>query len=118
MLTIFGIKQCSTMQKAFSWLDAHKHPYTFHDYKKLGIDTATLEDWCLLIPWENLVNTRGTTWRKLSEAERKDLDKAKAITLMVAHPSLIKRPLILGASEPILGFDESRYKHILEHNNG
>jgi arsenate reductase len=118
MLKIFGIKQCSTMQKAFTWLDTHNLPYTFHDYKKLGIDPGTLQTWCELVPWESLVNTRGTTWRKLSEKDRSNLDQAKAITLMTEHPSLIKRPLILGGSEPILGFDEQRYSQLLEQNNG
>ncbi|MBS1210429.1 MAG: ArsC family reductase [Proteobacteria bacterium] len=102
------------MQKAFAWLDAHNVPYAFHDYKKQGIDTQTLTAWCDAMGWEALINTRGTTWRKLDEQDRSDIDQAKAIRLMQTHPSLIKRPLITGASEPLLGFDEARYAQILE----
>ena len=113
MIKVFGIKQCSTMQKTFSWLDAHHVPYAFHDYKKLGIDEPTLNAWCCEVGWTALVNTRGTTWRKLAEQDRADLDQAKAVCLMQAHPSLIKRPLIIGARELLLGFDETRYTQVL-----
>jgi len=109
MLKIYGIKQCSTMQKAFAWLDAQSLPYTFHDYKKQGIDASTLETWCNQLGWETLVNTRGTTWRKLDESSRKDLDQTKAIALMQANPSLIKRPLIDTGNKLLAGFDEPRY---------
>lgn len=117
MLRIYGIKQCSTMQKAFAWLQAHEIPYDFHDYKKTGIDAVTLEEWCKSIPWQNLVNTRGTTWRKLDQTDRDNLDQAKAIRLMVANPSLIKRPLILGTAEPVLGFDETLYARTFGNTN-
>jgi arsenate reductase len=109
MYKIYGIKQCSTMQKAFAWFANESIPHEFHDYKKLGIDSATLTHWCAQVGWESLLNTRGTTWRKLTEAERSDLDQARAIALMQAHPSLIKRPVITGAANLLLGFDESRY---------
>ena len=102
------------MQKAFAWLDAHQVSYSFHDYKKLGIDAPTLRTWCDMLGWEALINTRGTTWRKLNENDRANLDQAKAITLMQVHPSLIKRPLVIGANEPLLGFDETRYAQVLE----
>ncbi|MDP5239768.1 ArsC family reductase [Uliginosibacterium sp. 31-16] len=117
MIKIFGIKQCSTMAKAFAWLDAQHLPYEFHDYKKLGIDAGTLAVWCADLGWEALVNTRGTTWRKLPEADRSNLDQARAIRLMVANPSLIKRPLILGGNEPLLGFDAARYAQVLGARN-
>lgn len=117
MLKIYGIKQCSTMQKAFAWLQAHDMEYEFHDYKKCGIDAATLEQWCSLIPWQKLLNTRGTSWRKLSEADRENIDQVKAIQLMAKTPSLIKRPLILGGREPVLGFEEALYADILETPN-
>ena len=113
MIKVFGIKQCSTMQKAFAWLNAQNIPYEFHDYKKSGIDAATLIQWCALIPWASLLNTRGTSWRKLPEADHANLDQTKAIRLMTANPSLIKRPLILGASEPLLGFDATQYANVL-----
>lgn len=113
MIKVFGIKQCSTMQKAFAWLEAQPLAYEFHDYKKLGIDAETLTLWCSELGWQALVNTRGTTWRKLDEADRTDLDQAKAIRLMIANPSLIKRPLVLGGKEALLGFDAARYAQIL-----
>lgn len=114
MLKIYGIKQCSTMQKAFAWLEAHNVEYEFHDYKKYGIDAGTLEQWCGVISWQKLLNTRGTSWRKLSESDRENVDQAKAIRLMSVTPSLIKRPLILGGREPVLGFDEALYTDVLE----
>jgi len=103
------------MQKAFLWLDSHGLSYTFHDYKKQGIDAATLNTWCAMIPWESLINTRGTSWRKLTEEDRGNLDQTKAIHLMMVNPSLIKRPLILGGREPLLGFDERKFSQILEN---
>lgn len=114
MLRIYGIKQCSSMQKAFAWLDAHSLQYDFHDYKKNGIDAVTLQTWCAQAGWQVLLNTRGTTWRKLSEDERQDVDEAKAIRLMQANPSLIKRPVITGGTQLVVGFDEARLAAALE----
>jgi arsenate reductase (glutaredoxin) len=109
MIEIFGIKQCSTMKKAFDWMDEHHVDYVFHDYKKEGVSRETLQSWVAQVGWESLVNTRGTTWRKLDEESRQDLDEQKAIALMLGHNSLIKRPVITGAENLILGFDDSRY---------
>lgn len=109
MLKIFGIKQCSTMQKAFAWLDDAGLTYEFHDYKKLGIATETLTAWCREADWNVLLNTRGTTWRKLSEEERNDVDQDKAIQLMQRYPSLIKRPVISDGKQLLIGFDPARY---------
>lgn len=114
MLKIFGIKQCSTMQKAFAWLDAAGLTYEFHDYKKLGIDTPTLQSWCQQAGWEKLVNTKGTTWRKLTEADRSNLDEAKAIQLMLKNPSLIKRPVVSGGSRLLVGFDINLFSTCLK----
>lgn len=113
MITVFGIKQCSSMQKAFAWLDAAGIAYEFHDYKKQGATPAQLTQWCGLLGWEALLNTRGTTWRKLPEEARAEMNQARAIQLMSEHTSLIKRPLILGAPEALLGFDAERYAHVL-----
>ncbi len=114
MLRIHGIKQCSSMQKAFAWLDAHSLPYEFHDYKKLGVDVTALRAWCAELGWQTLLNTRGTTWRKLAEEDKQDLDEQKAIELMVANPSLIKRPVISGGRKLVVGFDESKFSEALE----
>lgn len=107
MIRVYGIKQCSSMQKAFAWLDAHAVSYEFHDYKKLGADPALLAAWADELGWEVLLNTRGTTWRKLDEQQRSGVDRARAIALMQAYPSLIKRPVITGGSRTLVGFDEN-----------
>lgn len=107
--TIYGIKNCGTMKKAFAWLDAHGIAYRFHDYRKAGIDAATLERWCDKLGWQTLVNTRGTTWRRLDEREKVVADTRGAIALMSAHPSLIRRPVVETASSEVLaGFDPAR----------
>ena len=114
MLTIHGIKNCSTMKKAFDWLDAESLEYRFHDYKKNGISADTLEAWVEAIGWEKLLNTKGTTWRTLSDEERTNVDTAKAIALMQSKPSLIRRPVISGAGSLVIGFDPARYAELLK----
>ena len=109
MTTIYGIKNCDTMKKAFSWLDAHGVRYDFHDYKAAGIDVARLKAWSNLVGWEILLNTRGTTWRKLSPTQQAHLDEAKALKLMSDHPSLIKRPVLENGKALLLGFTPERY---------
>jgi len=88
MITIYGIKNCDTMKKAFAWLDGQKIAYTFHDYKKAGIDKSRLSAWCAKVGWEVLVNKRGTTWRKLTLAQQAVSTQAGAIALMLDNPSL------------------------------
>ena len=108
--TIYGIKNCSTMKKAFDWLDAQGTDYVFHDYKKAGIDPETLERWCETVGWEALVNKRGTTWRKLDPDSQSISGPDDAIALMVAHPSLIKRPVVEGEGGLLLaGFDAEAF---------
>ena len=114
MLIIHGIKNCSTMKKAFDWLDAEGLEYRFHDYKKNGISADTLEAWVEAIGWEELLNTKGTTWRTLSDEERTNVDTAKAIALMQSKPSLIRRPVISGAGSLVIGFDPARYAELLK----
>jgi arsenate reductase len=110
MTTIYGIKNCDTMKKAFTWLDDHGIAYEFHDYKKSGIAPARLEAWSKQVGWEVLLNTRGTTWRKLAPAQQADLDEARAIALMVENPSLIKRPVLEHDDKNVLvGFAPDRY---------
>lgn len=108
-VTIHGIKACDTMKKARAWLDAHGVAYAFHDYKTAGIDAATLERWAGQVGWEVLLNRAGTTFRALPEADRQDLDEAKAIRLMVAAPSMIKRPVLDVGGRLIVGFRPERY---------
>lgn len=107
--TIYGIKNCDTMKKAFAWLDEHGVAYSFHDYRKSGITPETLARWCERLGWQTLVNTRGTTWRKLDPAQQSLSSAGDAIALMAAHTSVIRRPVIETASgELIAGFDPER----------
>jgi len=112
-ITVFGIPNCDTVKKARKWLDTQSVSYDFHDYKKKGIDENTLTSWCDKFGWEALVNRRGTTWRKLDDAQKTDLDQASAITLMQENTSLIKRPVIQTKNELLLGFDAEQYERNL-----
>ena len=107
--TIFGIKNCVTMKKAFAWLDGHGVRYEFHDYKTAGIDVARLQTWSKQVSWEVLLNTRGTTWRKLSPTQQAHLDESKALKLMSEHPSLIKRPVLESGNALLVGFVPEHY---------
>ena len=109
MTTLYGIRNCDTMKKAWSWLDAHNVAYDFHDYKKAGIDRATLERWADVLGWEALLNRAGTTFRKLPEADKADLGRDKAIDLMIAQPSMIKRPVLEGGATLLAGFKPEVY---------
>ena len=109
-LTIYGIRNCDTMKKARAWLDGQGVAYAFHDYKTAGIDTAHLNDWIDRVGWEVLLNRAGTTFRKLPEAERADLDAKKATALMLAQPSMIKRPVLDTGETLLVGFKPERYE--------
>ena len=108
-LTVYGIPNCDTIRKARKWLDAEGVAYDFHDYKKGGIDAARLQRWIDDAGWELLLNKRGTTFRKLPDADKADIDDAKAARLMLANPSMIKRPVLEGAGDLIVGFDADLY---------
>ena len=108
-MTIHGIKACDTMKKARDWLDAHGVAYAFHDYKVSGIDRATLARWAGEVGWEVLLNRSGTTFRKLPDADRADLTADKAFDLMVAQPSMIKRPVLETPGGLIVGFKPDVY---------
>jgi arsenate reductase (glutaredoxin) len=112
--TIYGIKACDTMKKARSWLDDHRVAYEFHDYKAMGVDRARLERWCKEAGWETLLNRAGTTFRKLSDAEKSALNERKAIALMIAQPSLIKRPVLELGNRLIVGFRLDVYSAALD----
>ncbi len=106
---IYGIRNCDTMKKARAWLDAHGVAYAFHDYKTQGVDRARLEGWAEAVGWDTLLNRAGTTFRRLPEADKQDLDAAKAIALMRAQPSLIKRPVLELGDRLLVGFKPEVY---------
>lgn len=109
-VTIYGIKNCDTMKKARAWLDGHGVAYRFHDYKAAGIDVASLKRWAGEVGWEILLNRAGTTFRKLPDDEKAGIDEAKAIALMEAQPSMIKRPVLEGAGGLLVGFRPEAYE--------
>jgi arsenate reductase len=108
--TIYGIKNCDTMKKARAWLDGHKLTYSFHDYKASGIDKLTLEGWARKVGWEVLLNRAGTTFKKLSDAYKENITEKKAIALMLAQPSMIKRPVLDAKGKLTVGFKPEAYK--------
>ena len=109
IVTIYGIKNCETMKKARAWLEEHGVPYAFHDYKLEGIERTRLEGWARDVSWEALINRAGTTFRKLPEVNRADLDKEKAIALMLDQPSMIKRPVLDAGGRLLVGFKPELY---------
>ena len=106
---LYGIKACDTMKKARTWLDEHKVADDFHDDKAVGIDREHLQRWCAEHGWQTVLNRAGTTFRKLDEAQKADLDEAKAIELMLAQPSMIKRPVLELGSRTLVGFKPDAY---------
>ncbi|MGB8366068.1 MAG: ArsC family reductase [Rhizomicrobium sp.] len=108
-ITIYGIKACGTMKKARDWLETRGIAYVFHDYKVHGVERAVLEEWAREVGWEKLLNRAGTTFRKLADADKAGLDERKAITLMLAQPSLIKRPVLDAGNTLIVGFKPETY---------
>ena len=108
--TLYGIPNCDTMKKARVWLDQHGVAHVFHDYKKAGIDRASLERWVNEHGWETVLNRAGTTFRKLPDADRANLDADKAVALMLAQPSMIKRPVLDLGDRRIVGFKPEIYE--------
>lgn len=107
---IYGIPNCDTMKKARAWLSEQGIAYEFHDYKTAGIDAPRLEGWVKKVGWEVLLNRAGTTFRKLDDKAKSNLDEGKAVKLMLANPSLIKRPVLeIGRQKPIVGFKPEIY---------
>lgn len=113
-ITIYGIKNCDTMKKAFAFLDKAKVDYIFHDYKTAGIDKDRLDRWSKKVGWETLLNRAGMTFRKLPEKDKEGLSESKAMKLMLAQPSMIKRPVLdLGGGKLVVGFKPEDYKNAL-----
>lgn len=104
-LEFYGIPNCDTVKKARAWLDERGIGYTFHDYKKEGADLDKLREWVAAKGWETVLNRRGTTFRQLAEADRADLDAGKAVALMQAQPSTIRRPVVECPGRLLVGFD-------------
>ncbi len=115
MLTMYGIKNCDTIKKARRWLEAHQIDYRFHDYRVDGLDRELLNTFIAELGWEALLNTRGTTWRKLDESVRTGIDNADAAAaLMLEMPAITKRPLLCAPGQPmLLGFSEANYEKFI-----
>jgi arsenate reductase len=109
-ITIYGIKNCDTMKKARTWLDSHGVAYDFHDYKAEGIDRTRLKGWAGKLGWEALLNRAGTTFRKLPDADKAGLTESKALALMLAQPSTIKRPVLDAGGKLLVGFKPEIYE--------
>ncbi len=113
ILTMYGIKNCDTVARARKWLEDRVLAYGFHDYKAVGIDRPRLEAWVEELGWELLLNRAGMTFRKLDEADKQDIDRDKAIRLMLANPSMIKRPVLDLGDRRLVGFKPDLYEAAL-----
>ena len=109
-IRMYGIKNCDTIKKARTWLEGHGIAYDFHDYKASSIDRKSLESWIKEFGWETVLNRAGTTFKKLPDADKEGLDAEKAITLMLAQPSMIKRPMLDLGSRRLVGFKPETYE--------
>jgi Spx/MgsR family transcriptional regulator len=114
MIKIYGIPNCDTMKKARRWLEANGVEYDFHDYKKLGVPEDNLKTWVKQAGWETILNKRGTTWRKLDDEVKANIDEASAITVMLTNPSIIKRPILESGKTLLIGFNEADYQKTVQ----
>ncbi|WFL78945.1 ArsC family reductase [Altererythrobacter arenosus] len=113
MIRLYGIPNCDTVKKARKWLDAKGVDYAFHDFKKEGVSPAKLKAWIALHGVDTVLNRRGTTFRKLSDEDRADIDEAKAVRLLEANPSMIKRPVVEHDGGVLVGFKDSEWEAVL-----
>ncbi len=113
MITIYGIPNCDTMKKARKWLEANGVEYVFHDYKKKGVPQEKLAAWVKEAGWDQILNKRGTTWRKLDASVKENIDDTRAISIMLQHPSIIKRPVLESGSTLLIGFKDTDYQQLL-----
>jgi len=116
MLTIYGIKSCSTCREAVKWLNTRDIPYRFHDLREDGIDIQTLERWADSVEWEKLLNKSSLTWRKLPDVDRSGMTRNRALAAMIEHPTLVKRPVLEMGKQVALGFSARQYAEILGTN--
>ncbi|KGQ69857.1 arsenate reductase [Chelonobacter oris] len=115
MVTVYGIKNCDTVKKALQWLADNDVQANLHDYRVDGIDQAYLQRVEQLFGWQELVNKRSTTWRNLDDAIKQNLDQQTALEVLLAQPTLIKRPIVLGGSKPLIGFNAKIYGDVFGH---
>lgn len=113
MRMIYGLKACDSCRKATAWLKARGIGFTFHDLRDSGLERSVLEDWTQRVDWEVLLNRKSTTWRSIAETERQNLDRSKAVDLMLAYPTLIKRPVLDTGTELLIGFSADVYAESL-----
>jgi len=113
MIKIYGIPNCDTMKKARKWLDSNNLEYEFYDYKKLGVPEKNLEQWIKKAGWQVVLNKRGTTWRKLNEGIKNNIDEKSSIQVMLKNASAIKRPVLEDGETLLIGFKEDEYKTLL-----
>jgi len=112
MITVYGIKTCDTVRKALKWLDGEGISYRYHDFRQEGLDTATVQRWVDARGWESVLNKRSTAWKALSDEEKHTLDAGAAVALMVARPTLVKRPVFESDRMVLQGFTEDVRQHI------
>jgi len=112
-MILYGISNCDTIKKAKQWLSENKVAYQFHDFRKDGLEADQLNLWIDALGWEVFLNKRGTTWRKLAESDRADLDSEKATALMLKYPALIKRPVLVTTNDILVGFSPNEYARLL-----
>jgi len=108
-VTLYGIPNCDTVKKARVWLDGRGIAYAFHDYKKAGADAGKIAEWCAAAGWDKVLNRAGTTFKKLPDTDKADLDAGKAVALMAANPSCIKRPIVEHPGGLLVGFKEAEW---------
>ncbi len=112
VITLYGIPNCDTVKKARVWLEQHNVEFNFHDFRKDGLETATVEGWCGRMDWETLVNKRSTTWKKIDADIRDSLSRDNVVALLVEHPTLIKRPVLDTPNTLEVGFKADLYQSI------
>lgn len=112
MVTVYGIKNCDTVKKTLAWLAENNVAAQLHDYRMDGIDAAYLSEVEALFGWQELVNKRSTTWRNLDQASKDSLNQQTALTLLLEQPTLIKRPIVLGGAQPLIGFNAKQYQNV------
>lgn len=113
-VTIYGIRNCDTMKKAFAWLEANGVAHEFHDYKKAGVPAGKLAAWAKRAGWQGLANVRGPTWRRIPEAQRANLTEARMLALLEANPSAIRRPIVEANGKLLVGFDPAEFARALK----
>ncbi len=114
MITLYGIPNCDSVKKARTWLADRGIAYDFHDFKKAGLDAATVSGWLKQQPWEVLVNRKGLTWRGLTDAQKAAVvDADSATALMLANPSVVKRPVIVKGATVVVGYDAEKFEQTL-----